>query len=52
MMLAKAEEWILYLEKEKKTLWQYALEREAESGKRDRDEIRAQMEQALAVMER
>lgn len=52
MIIPKAEELIPYLENEKKTLWEYALEREAESGKRDRAEIRQQMEQALAVMER
>lgn len=52
MMLPKAEELIPYLENEKKTLWEYALEREEQSGKKDRAEIRRQMEQALAVMER
>lgn len=52
MMLPKAEELIPYLENEKKTLWEYALEREEQSGKKEREEIRRQMEQALAVMER
>lgn len=52
MMLPKAEELIPYLENEKKTLWEYALEREEQSGKKERAEIRRQMEQALAVMER
>lgn len=52
MIIPKAEELLIYLEKEKKSLWEYALEREEESSGKSREEIRLQMEQALAVMER
>lgn len=52
MQIPGAEELIVYLEKENKTLGEYALEREEETAKRSRGEIQQQMDQALAVMER
>lgn len=52
MQIPGAEELTVYLEKENKTLGEYALEREEETAKRSREEIRQQMDQALAVMER
>lgn len=52
MQIPGAEELAAYLEKENKTLGEYALEREEKSSKRSREEIRRQMDQALAVMER
>lgn len=52
MQILGAEELTVYLEKENKTLGEYALEREEETAKRSREEIRQQMDQALAVMER
>lgn len=52
MQIPGAEELTVYLEKENKTLGEYALEREMETGKRTREEIRQQMDQALVVMER
>lgn len=52
MQIPGAEELTVYLEKENKTLGEYALEREMETGKRTREEIRQQMDQALIVMER
>ncbi len=52
MQIPGAEELTVYLEKENKTLGEYALEREEETAKRSKEEIRQQMDQALAVMER
>lgn len=52
MQIPGAEELTVYLENENKTLGEYALEREEETAKRSREEIRQQMDQALAVMER
>ena len=52
MFILNTKELIAVLEESGRTLWEYALEQEEENSGRSREEIRGQMEQALAVMER